>query len=182
MKNSAITAFLGWGVCCPGRFVGFLCLAQVVENLAGPCPGWALLRLRSLPPVEGTSVTSAPSFESFSKECCAFFFPAGFESVEKFPCNLLEFVLCSRGCLGMKTVLFFFFLNDLIDLQKNHIKTAPGAWPGCPRFLYLWSGIAGLRWCLANSPWLSVGTRMEREGEVGGGLECFEKAELCFYP
>lgn len=44
-------------------------------------------------------------------------------------------------------------------------------------------GFAGLRWCLANSSWLSLRTRMEREeGEVGGGLGCFEKAELCFYP
>lgn len=134
MKNSAITAFLGWGVCCPGRFVGFLCLAQVVENLAGPCPGWALLRLRSLPPVEGTSVTSAPSFESFSKECCAFFFPAGFESVEKFPCNLLEFVLCSRGCLGMKTVLFFFFLKWSHRSSKESHKNCSRGLARLPTF------------------------------------------------
>lgn len=163
--------------------MGLLCLARVVENLAGLCPGWALLRLRSLPPVEETSVPSAPSFESFSKECCAFFFPTGFVTGK---ISLQPFGICTvfQGVLRNENGLFFFFLlNDLIDLQKNHIKTAPRAWPGCPCSLYLWSGIVELRWCLANSPWLSLGTRIEREeGEVGGGLECFEKAELCFYP
>ena len=78
--------------------MGLLCLARVVENLAGPCPGWALLRLRSLPPVEEISVPSAPSFESF--------FPTGFVTVEKFP-----FGICTvfQGVLRNENGLFFFF-------------------------------------------------------------------------
>lgn len=143
--------------------------------LAGP------FSARRVFPIEGPSIPSLPSFESFSQCCEFFFFPIGFVTVEKFPRNLLGFVLCSKGAPGNENGPFF--LNDLIDHQRNHIKTAPRAWRGCPRSLYLSSGIAGLRWCLANSPWLSLGTRMAREeGEAGGGLERFEEVELCFHP
>jgi hypothetical protein len=64
-------------------------------------------------------------------------------------------VLCSKEALRNENGPFF--LNDLTDDEKEYIKIVPGAWQGCQCSLYLWSWTVGLRQCLANSPWLSLG-------------------------
>lgn len=47
----------------------------------------------------------------------------------KSSCNLSRFALCSRGALGNENGPFF--LNDLTDDQKEHIKTVLWGWQGC---------------------------------------------------
>lgn len=76
-----------------------------------------------------------------------------------------------------------FFLNDLTDHQKNHIKTAPGAWQGClvlfTSSLGLWN-LDGVLPAALGCPW---GQGWKEKGEGGGvtGIY-FEEVELCFYP
>lgn len=60
-------------------------------------------------------------------------------SVEKFPVTFQGLYSVPEGLLDIKMV--FFFLNDLTDDQKEHIKAVLGIWQGCQCSLYLWSGL-----------------------------------------
>lgn len=76
----------------------------------------------------------------FSKGIAVFSFPVGScVSVEKFPVTFQGLHSCSKGALRNENGLFF--LNDLTDDQKVHIKTVLRAWQGCQCSLYLWSGL-----------------------------------------
>lgn len=95
-------------------------------------------------------------FETFLKGHCGFSFLVGSSvSVEKFSVTFQGLYSVPKGLLEMKVV--FFKLNDLTDDQKEYIKTVLWGWQGCQCSLYLWSGLIGLRQCLTNSPWLSLG-------------------------
>lgn len=93
------------------------------------------------------------------KFCVCGKFPTTFQGLYSVPKRLLE----------MEMV--FFSENDLTDDQKGNMKTVVWGWQGCQCSLYLGSGLLGLRQCLANSPWLSlgIGAGETQEGERGGG-------------
>lgn len=88
----------------------------------------------------------------------------------KVPCNLSRFVLCSRGNLGNENGLFFFFLIKWSHRgSKGAHNDCTVGWQGRQYSLYFWSGLRGLRQCLASSLWLSLGGWAWRHRTEAGG-------------